>query len=458
MKIKTSFVYFSKASVRLAFLYGVIVLSKLCVTFWLATTYGESFLHPDSNTYILTAQNILHGNGFANETAPEVFRTPGYPIFLALGFIIDEPFIYTVALMQLLLVFVCALLTFATTELISNNKIAAHLSAVMVLISPEMFIYQHAILTEILFTTLLCLSAYLIVNSIKYSSAISMIFGIVFITISAFVRPIAVYFPYVLVLILIIYFIVQRKAINVKTKMLVAVVIALALHIQFIDAWRARNQKLLGTNEFSSVQSVNLNEYISAAIVSRASGEDWRSLREKYRTEYKLLPISERHRFATTRFLETIREYPTESAIIFIRGFVVNASDPGFGDWLNFLKLRVRNSGIIYKFNNMEIVDFIYFLCVNERALLILSICGMLYIVLLWMLFFKGLNQFKSSIFALVVVTYILYVMALSAGPQSLARFRVPVIPFIIIFCSIGISSIFNSRPSYFKDGTLKKN
>jgi hypothetical protein len=44
----------------------------------------RTFLSPDSMTYLIPARNLLDGKGFTNGAGrPEVMRTPGYPLLIA---------------------------------------------------------------------------------------------------------------------------------------------------------------------------------------------------------------------------------------------------------------------------------------------------------------------------------------------------------------------------------------
>ena len=424
------------------YLYALIAAIKIIFSALLLAYYPSSFFAPDTYSYVFPAQKIWSTMSFVNESGPEVFRTPGYSIFLSLSTMLDIPMLQYVTSVNLLIIFFSAYAANKITFVVSNNKLASHVAAFMVLLSPDILLSQHQILSELLFTAFLISSVWLFIVWHRSENTIYLIAAFLLLTLATFVRPTALYLPF-LIAGLILFYLFFSDSLHRKLTVFIFVLVALGIHISAVEAWKDRNLRVAGTHEFSIAKSVILNEYIAAAIDARGSRRDWYEIQKEYRNGYEALPVLDRERFVSKKLLENIQKYPYESTRIFLNGVFTNAMDAGFGEWLNFFGLRSQGSGIIYKYNNLSLPDFLVFLVDNEKLLLLSSFLGLLYMGAVWLGAFFALNRLRLSFPILLIVSVISYVLIISAGPQSLARFRVPVMPLILIFSAIGISMVY---------------
>lgn len=429
--------------IHLKTFYVFIITIKIFITIILAIKFPDSFIYPDSGSYITPA--IYFGNtlSFVNELGPEVYRTPGYPLFLTPSFVLGIPLIYYASVLQLILVCLCAYYIYKITYQISQSKTASHTAAFLTLISPEIALSQHAILSEILFTFLLTYSIYLLLSWLKSENPLLLIIGFLLLTASAFVRPTSLYLPYLISTIIILY-ILLSFSVKKKSATIIIMVLMLSCHAYLIEIWKERNLVTTGSKVFASAEMVFMNEYLAASILAKGQNKNWEDVRMELSEKYDSLPPFQRKDFATTTLTESIYKFPIQSLKIFSKGFLTNAADAGFGDWINFFNLRKTNSGIIYKFNNLPLDDFIFYLISDEKILFFSVLFGIAYILLLWGFFVVGALSIGFTLAASILLSVIFYILIVSAGPQSLSRFRVPVMPFIFIFVSIGICEVLS--------------
>lgn len=422
-------------------IYIVIAATRLSITLLLAEHFPDAFFALDSNDYIVPAKNFLELSGFLNEGGPEIFRTPGYSIFLTPGLIMGVPIHLYASIAQLVLLFVCAFLSYKITRLLTQSETTAHISSLLVLFTPEMIIGQHYVLSEMLFSFLLILFVYCILLWMKNYRLILLALGMLLITASIFVRPIAFYLPYFVGFYLIIAALIYRKS-TTRAQILIVVGLMIAMNYIAVEGWKDRNMRLAGTHEFATVQSVNMNEYIAASIAAKAEGRGWEEVRYDYRTLYYDKPISERESHSKNMLLEVVIKYPLVSGGVFLKGLLTVAADPGVGDWLTFFKLRPSNTGIIYKFVSYSLFDFAYYIFEEERLTALITAISLVYIFLLWSTFIYGLRMLKFNQYTAFIVLIVAYFLIFSSGPQSIARFRMPIMPLILVFSAVGLSSV----------------
>lgn len=439
----TSEISKSQNNKRYFLIYALLLIVKIVALIIFVKYYPTSFLWPDSYSYIEPAKMIWEGGGFANSSGAETYRTPGYSLFLAPSFGMNISLQFYAGISQMLLILAIAYTSYKITMQISKNHYTAHISSILVLASPDIMISQFSVLSEILFSFLIILGVYIFLTWQLTNRNVYIACALLSITAATFVRPASIYLTYLLVFIALIVT-CASPSINRKGA-IIWLLLGIVLHAAAVNLWQYRNFELANTKEFSTVQSLNLHGYISASIEAKAERKSWESVSLNYFKSYYEAPVEKRSAFAKKVLLENIEKYPVESAMIFAKGFLVNAFDPGTGLWLIFFKLRNPDSGIIWKFANMSFKDFIFYLLTNELPLLGATIAGLIYMLIIWAMFFRGLYVARFSAGTYLLLATIFYFLVIAAGPYSISRFRVPIMPLIIILSSIGLTSLLGS-------------
>jgi len=429
--------------------YLFVLIAKIIFTSVLVAGYPDSFLSPDSGSYMIPAANLFDSMQFVNESGPEVFRTPGYSIFLAPAFLLGVSVISYAAFLQLLLVFVCAYLVFKITVQISENQLAGHIAAFLTLASPEITLSQHAVLSEILFTFLLTLAAYSVFSWHRSGKLIMFLLAFLLLTIATFVRPTSLYLPYVLALLIILYLFIS-DAIQKKFITFTIVLLALTSHTIAIDLWKDRNAKVSGAREFSTAQSVLMVEYLAAGIAARAESREWGDVRKEYINSYNVVPPEERQKFASEIFFASIKNYPIESLLVFTKGLSYNVMGSGIGSWINFFNQKSMSDDSFSTLYISPVTKILLQSSGREKFVYGFSLIGVIYISLIWLSFLFGVSRTKFSLPVLLLLMVIAYVLVVSSGTQSYSRFRVPVMPLIIVFASVGLTAWYQKKSRVF--------
>ena len=110
----------------------------------------------DTADYILPAESLLEDGRFETNTAPEFFRTPGYPILLIPGLVLGHVELVTYGL-QLLLSLATIWLVYKIALELLGNPTAALGGALLMAVEPLSILYTSLLLSETLFTFLFVL-------------------------------------------------------------------------------------------------------------------------------------------------------------------------------------------------------------------------------------------------------------------------------------------------------------
>lgn len=133
-------------------------------------------LKSDDWGYDVMAYNMLSGHGFSGAESPpfdpNVTRTPGYPIFLALIYSLFGRNYNAVFIIQIIMSNLTALLVYfiAFKSFVSYKKQIASLAYILVLFCPFLWFLAKMLFTETLFTFLVTLSILLITVALERNS------------------------------------------------------------------------------------------------------------------------------------------------------------------------------------------------------------------------------------------------------------------------------------------------
>ena len=226
--------------------------------------------------------------------------------------------------------------------------------------------------------------------------------------------------------------------------------VAVSLYAVLTGAWIVRNRAEAGIATFSSIASKNLYEYLGGATLARAEGRSWETVRTELqaRMREKHLDLADEIREQRREGLRMLLNHRTDAMWLGVQGVATNALDPGTGDLANILSLRRSGTGLVSKYFSMGPLKFLKYLLRNERALLAFVAVGGVWILSFWTLVARGVWAYRhdwGTTQWLVVVTAA-YLLVVAAGPNAMARFRVPAVPMLAYLAGMGAANVLPDR------------
>ena len=244
-------------------LYGIISF----VLFGLLTR-GTVTIHGDSPEYVALANN-LSSDGFFSQDGinPDYVRTPGYPLFLALIYLIGGNNT-TVVVVQIVLMMVKVYLFYQILILLGTPGRLSLMGSLLLLFYIHSYRYSFEILTEPLFGLFLMLSLYFLISFFKNSKT-SLVFFLFSLSLNyaLFIRPVLMYFNMLVCFALLIAFIVKK--IQIKC----FVIFALCFAVLF-GGWSYRNYLHSGVFIFSSLPKAMRLQYEAPIITEYMKNND----------------------------------------------------------------------------------------------------------------------------------------------------------------------------------------
>ena len=180
-------------------LIGLVITLKIAM-FWYFVEYGQ-FADNDSALYIKLAENLINNQVFSESTtAPfeaHVFRTPGYPIFLATLTLMGMEGSYWPVFWQELIYGLCIFLFYHYGKRLFDRNIVIA-GVIFLLLDPGGLVHPKLIMSEVLFLPFFFLGLFAIGIYLRESRWQSLIAAGFLFGLGALIRPAVLYFPLVI--------------------------------------------------------------------------------------------------------------------------------------------------------------------------------------------------------------------------------------------------------------------
>lgn len=442
------------------------------VSFSLGSFFVFCFHHPiktDAGENDKIGWNLAQGNGFSSQTsvpfAPTMYREPVYPYILGA---IYKIYGHNYAVVYLFQIFIfsstCILVYFLARDIFSEK--AAKYSAFFAAICPTLANYPSYLLTETLFTFLLCLSILVLTKAVKAQRALWFLaFGIIF-AITSLCKTVTLLFIFV------VFFGVFLLKENIKyffKRSIFHLAIFSFAFLIVILPWIYRNYRIFGTANISLRGGQLL---WGVAYKLDASFEDMKKAAVFNFSEFLgnlffpgtvdsprdfILITSERsHTRKNQLYQQNFNEAEADKIMMKEAVKKIRAHRYPFLKLLAQFPLElIKMTAFSYipTLNEKHIIDRFYSLSNGKillsgiKAIFRLSAYPLLFLAIIGI--YRSKEQWQQWLFLLCIIIYINIICSILFG---LGRFAVPLIPFYLIFASAGILGLkqrFMGRKQY---------
>jgi 4-amino-4-deoxy-L-arabinose transferase-like glycosyltransferase len=388
---------------------------------------------PDTNSYMDYARAITEGDFWAY---PSALRTPIYPLFLALF----QMQIIPAMLGQIAVSLVTIYLTYSLAARIFKDQKIALLAGVLLAFSLESITHTYYLLTETLFTLLFVASVAALMRSRNQHALRWVTVSAVLMAAAILTRPIALVYPVVMAVLLLCESAPWR--VRLQKAALFSGVTLLILGI-----WVVRNRTVIQLPTISTISADSMLYYNAASLVANQTGQNERDVRQDLgmqvdsllNTRGLLDTAANRSRLTSELGKQIILSDPVSYAYVHLKSDLnsllpdtdlleILGITSGQKGTLDFIKQHGLWAGIVYYFDGAYgliflLVPFILLLCLVYIGFLVGTAR------LLWQRKF-----FPLAVLALPILYGILF-----PGSASNPRFRVPVMPFMVIIAAYGL-------------------
>jgi 4-amino-4-deoxy-L-arabinose transferase-like glycosyltransferase len=410
-----------------------------------ALTGTQVMMGGDTTSYLDPGRNLIMHGAFSSAGAPEIDRTPGYPLFAMLTGMVFGNVVFTV-LAQIAASFVSLLLVRRIADRIFPNTNAGVAAAWLFAIEPLSITYAVRLMPETLFVLLLLLLLDRVLAFQSTGKLYSLALAGVLLAVATYVRPVSYYLGFALAAGLVFTAPKQR---GLRWK---APAILLIAFLPWLAAWQLRNRIETGYRGFSSIVETNLYFFQSAEVSAELQHITLGAQQKKlgYLSDADYIAVhpeqrqwseKERLRFMRAQSMQILSAHPWLYLKTHIVGVGVVALTPCATELLQFfgaypiddaMPHRIVNEGVIH---SLVRVFELY-----PKVILAMALLEALLLLLYGLAIRGSLRVHRNGLTLLTVVGVALYFLLISGGAQAIGRYRLPAMPELCILAGGGLA------------------
>lgn len=407
---------------------------------WTDAVVADSVIVDDAAQYHRLALCIVTELSFCGDT----FRTPGYPLFIALFYALFGEAPWVVLLSQAFVDLATMYVIFKIGQLVFTERVGLIAAALFACDTNTMFATT-TLLTETLFVCVLMTGLYCYLRALLRFELASACFGGLLLALATLIRPVAEYF----FVILIVFALVWMTG-TVKSRLKTAAILSLAFALA-IAPWAYRNYALYDTPSLSSIQGENLLFWQVTYVRTWETGRTPEDIEAEFRAEAASRGyVDGGNPFTNAAIAQEIAvEYITSHPLVYgsrlmtgILHTFTNLGTGGIVKTLGFTPTYLPPEVMFSSESELHLVSRFF----ATKTPLEIAI-GMLVLAMLiahYSAFALGaVTLLASRRFAILILFCIaIAYFAVTSGPIGLARFRLPVTPLYLLVGSVFIEHL----------------
>lgn len=421
----------------------VIIVTRLVLLIWVYPD-KDKMLDGDSPHYEGLAISLIQEGRYyyaPDEPYSDMIRPPGYPLFIAVNYLIFGLQNYVVVAFWNILGILIIYLGIKKLIVIMNVT-PQKWTFIILSLDFAWLLYSKDLITEPIFTALLVWDIIWLVKGVHNNSFKYLFLSSVALGICTLIKPITLYLPIFVLLFLLF-----------KLRNLSKLISYGVLFMMTISPWLIRNKIVHNSFSFTSIQNNNLL-YAHAAFVyadlysiTHREGQDKldRILQDRLVGEDR---TSYTHLNSVTGIVarEVLLLHPLLYAKAIVRGMFITLFDPGrmvFNRTFPFED--TKSIGLTNIIAKKGIWGTLKFLLHKQLGLVIPLLIYLLFLILVNSIALLGLVCFwKRSKFHFVLITMIFLYLLILGGPNGYARFRLYIFPFLLLYVNFGVEFLAN--------------
>ena len=448
---------------RFLYLYVLMLFLELVIATVILSRFGFDFYQGgDSPGYMTIAKNFVERGVFSFDNAspytPTNFRTPGYPLFLALVYLIFHSFLPAMFLGALISAFAAPLVYLITKEIFAER--IALIAGILTAVEPMGLFLGVSILTEGVFTPVLLISVYCFVKYLKTSNQKYLWGAGTLLGAATLIRPITFYFWPIAV------FFILYKEYGLGWKSAVKKTVAfVGIFFLILSPWLIRNKISINSWQITGMQGyVIFIDHYGAVLRYLGEAGPLSDVQDKAAAivgaDRILTPQGSDELFKEA--LNGIKKHKLAYLNIYSKSmisfFIANGYKSLFIDILGVparapfipfeLFLRFDFKSI---FKTLIDMDFAGFLIYWGSKLFWIAI----FISFLSAFVYLLINKNYRNVWPIIIfIATVIFYFALITGPTAISggRAKAPINGLIFIFATFGVSRLFSyiRKNSYF--------
>jgi hypothetical protein len=373
------------------------------------------FLANDSYAYLSLRDSLVRGEGYAQEGEAELFRPPGYPVFLALLSLLGLAGTRAIIAVQILIDALSALLVFRLSRHLFQRDAVAVAGALLFLAAPISLLHSCLILSETLFVLLL-LAFFNLLFAARASWPLTPLGALL-----CYVRPISL----ALLTLALLVHLCRRRWRRAA---------ALAIALSLLVPWMVRTHRYTGAYTFGTVATILFYRFHAAALVAQQRGTSFAEVQREFDARLAGHSQAQQFHIARRRISETLLAAPLSYLPIHVRTSAMLLL-PSEGALLRMVGFDVGARGTLAVINSRGLLAGVRHYLGGQVAPVLVALPLLLITFGRYLLALLGLiKNLKLPVSAHHLLLLFSLVFVVVTGPDSHPRFRIPLTVVLSIY------------------------
>jgi 4-amino-4-deoxy-L-arabinose transferase-like glycosyltransferase len=424
---------------------GLVRLALLAVA--LARCGSGALYRADTLSYLEPGRNLLLHGSFVAAGVPDIARTPGYALFLAVASLAGP---IAAALAQVILSAISVVLVWRLARAVFADGRIALIAAWIFAFEPLSIIYSILLLSETLFLALFLMSLIRLAEFLRSGRLWVLAEAGLWLVAATFVRPVTYYLPVALAAgLMLVLAHVPRLRWKAPAVLLLSV-------LPWLAAWQIRNYVETGFAGFSSIQTENLYFFSAAEVTSRVEHRTLPEIQNEFGYNDELLFL-ERHpraaewnqaqklEFMRTEARRILREHPWLFLRTHLAGSIRTALNPGGAALLDLVGDPVNDEAFTSEREQGPMRAALWIAENHPWQSAAMAALGALLLGLYGYAAMGVVRAATPSACIWMLLGVVLYFFGVSGGAVAAARLRLPVMP---IVCVLAAAAFVHRRRS----------
>jgi 4-amino-4-deoxy-L-arabinose transferase-like glycosyltransferase len=389
----------------------------------LATRGEEGFHVTDTPSYRVPAQSLVEHSRFDSvRGGAEIFRTPGYPLLLTAGVWMGSFTAVAIALNVLASASIVALTLQLAGTVLDERR--ARWCAIAAGLEPTLLLWTMKVMPETLLT--LCLLFFVIAAIARRP-----VLAAVALCAAAYLKPVA--YPFIAIAF------AAALAAGWRRRALVF----LATSIALVAPWQMRNHAVARYSGFSTIVDEAVYFAAGGAVSARKEQVSYVEMRERLRARVDAAPPGERASLMRREGAAVLASAPAQWAIVHLGGLARTMFEPGAIEYLRLFGRYPEAGGALMGVADRGLVAAGMDLARRYPAVVWLSLVFAVFLTPLMLLPFGAWRRTPEAARPTLLLVALLTAWMLFAGGgvHGNSRFRVPVVPFLIVMSALALHS-----------------
>lgn len=409
----------------------------------------------DSTDYYRLAQNLINHRQFSlSENAPfflESLRVPAYPAFIAVILLLFKS-LYAVSIIQDILAALAVVLFYRLSKLFFSERISIA-AVILFMLEPSGLFLSNIILTETFFLFLFILFLYVFLKQKENPAIFYFLVSGIILGIATLTRPIAQFIPFFAI---VFTFILYRNYPLKKIIVLNAIFIVGFLLI--VLPWSIRNKIIFNSFQLSSVGVFNWYNYHIPLWHAQKYGLNNEEEIEKFKARFGGDRQQPKYKYWSLKnapeMSQIVKEEIKKDPLGYMRFHLIKTIPffvtDGLRDIARPLKLLALDSTTPNLSNDLASGNLkkIFRQIFSGNRDFNLFLLGFAFWALVSILMIIGIikSLFERDEITIYVLffSFLIVYFALATGPVSSGKFRLPVVPLMLLLAVLGFEFLFN--------------